>query len=62
MQKEDPMRQQANRTDEVTAAIIDRALRLCGTEGIDSAIRLMEASKLDRGIILRVLSSPRFHR
>ncbi|TWI69906.1 hypothetical protein IP91_00983 [Pseudoduganella lurida] len=51
-----------HRTDHTTAAVIDRALRLCDTEGIDGAIRYMESCRLDRQVILRVLCGPRFHR
>jgi hypothetical protein len=62
MQEERDMREHATRSDQATAAIIEQALRLCATDGIDSAIRLMEERHLDRQTILRVLCSPRFHR
>jgi hypothetical protein len=50
------------RRDATTAAIIEAALRLCASEGIDGAIRYMEQRRLDRAVILRVLCSPKFHR
>lgn len=50
------------RRDAATAAIIEQALRLCASEGIDGAIRYMEQRELDRATILRVLCSPKFHR
>jgi hypothetical protein len=53
---------QAMRSDVATAAIIEEALRLCDSEGIDAAIRHMEQHHLDRKTILRVLCSPKFHR
>jgi hypothetical protein len=55
------MREQSNRTDQVTAAIITQAQRMCTTDGIDKAIRYMEACRVDRGTILRVLCSPKYH-
>ena len=48
--------------DAATAAVIQEALRLCASEGIDGAIRHMEQHRLDRKTILRVLCSPKFHR
>lgn len=53
---------QALRSDAATAAVIEEALRLCASEGIDGAIRHMEQHHLDRKTILRVLCSPKFHR
>ena len=50
------------RSDAAKAAIIEEALRLCESEGIDGAIRYMEQHQLDRPTILRVLCSPKFHR
>ena len=55
-------RERRLRSDEATAAIIEEALRLCVSEGIDGAIRHMEQRQLDRATILRVLCSPKFHR
>lgn len=62
MHEEHATRDRALRSDAATAAVIDDALRLCDSEGIDGAIRYMEQRQLDRATILRVLCSPKFHR
>ena len=62
MHDEHAAREPVSRSDAATAAIIEEALRLCDSEGIDGAIRYMEQHQLDRTTILRVLCSPKFHR
>lgn len=56
------VRQPRPRSDAATAAVIEAALHLCASEGIDGAIRHMEQHRLDRMTMLRVLCSPKFHR
>ncbi|WP_338759227.1 hypothetical protein [Massilia sp. METH4] len=62
MHQQHDTREPIFRSDEATAAIIEEALRLCASEGIDGAIRYMEQRALDRSTILRVLCSPKFRR
>jgi hypothetical protein len=62
MHDEHDHREPMQRSDTATAAVIEEALRLCASEGIDGAIRYMEQRRLDRTTILRVLCSPKFHR
>jgi hypothetical protein len=62
MHDEHDHREPVQRSDAATAAVIEEALRLCASEGIDGAIRYMEQRRLDRATILRVLCSPKFHR
>ena len=62
MQSQHETREPVPRSDEATAAVIEEALRLCASDGIDGAIRYMEQRLLDRATILRVLCSPKFHR
>ena len=59
---EQATREPMPRSDAATAAVIEAALHLCASEGIDGAIRHMEQHRLDRMTMLRVLCSPKFHR